>query len=297
MSPYGPRKVVLTCAVTGGGALGKNSGAVPITPAQIADSALAAASAGAAVLHIHVRDPNTGIPSMSVDLYREVVNRIRAGNPAVVLNLTTGMGARFIPGEQEPVIAAKGSTLTTPEARIAHVLALKPEICSLDLGSMNFGKHVVINTPEHVSKMADFVRQAGVKPELEVFDLSGLEMARRMIMDGEIAPPPLFQLCLGIAGGAPASPQTMLAMHAQLPADAVWAGFGIASASFPMLAQSFVLGGHVRVGLEDNLFLEKGVRAPSNSALVEKARAIVQQLGGSLATPDEARAILGLNGR
>ncbi len=287
-------RTIITCALTGGGALGRTSGAVPVTPAHIAADAIGAARAGAAIVHIHVRDPQTGAPSMELACYREVVERIRTSGVDVVLNLTTGIGARFIPGEPDPLVPAAGSTLTTPEARIRHVLDLRPEICTLDVATMNFGSHVIINTPAHLSRMAALAREAGAKPELEVFDLGGIDFARRMIAKGEIDAPAMFQLCLGIPGGAPATPDVMLAMRRELPADALWSGFGIAAASFPMLAQAFMLGGHVRVGLEDNLYLEKGVLAPDNAALVEKAVAIIRSLGGTPATPDEARALLGL---
>ncbi|MDB5457452.1 MAG: 3-keto-5-aminohexanoate cleavage protein [Caulobacter sp.] len=288
-------KTIITCAVTGGGAYTDKMKAVPVTPEQIADECFAAARAGAAVCHIHVRDIHTGAASMERAYYREVVERIRAGKTDLVINLTTGMGARYIPSPDAPLEPAPGSTLTTPEIRVQHVLDLKPEICSLDIGTMNFGAHAVLNTPTHVSRMATLVREAGVKPELEVFDIGHIDQARRMIANGLIDGPPFFQICLGVAGGAPATAETMLAMKSQLPADAHWGGFGISAASFPMVAQCVLLGGHVRVGLEDNLYLARGELAPGNAALVERAVDIVHLLGGEVASPAEARDILGLN--
>lgn len=287
-------KTIITCAVTGGGAYTDKMKAVPVTPAQIADECLAAADAGAAVCHIHVRDIHTGAASMDLDHYQEVVERLRASKTDLVINLTTGMGARYIPSPEDPLKPAPGSTLTTPEIRVQHVLDLKPDICSLDIGTMNFGAHAVLNTPTHLARMATLVREAGAKPELEVFDIGHIDQARRMIANGLIDAPPFFQICLGVAGGAPATAETMLAMKSQLPPDAHWGGFGISAASFPMVAQCVLLNGHVRVGLEDNLYLERGRLAPGNAALVERAVSIVELLGGDVASPDEARAILGL---
>jgi uncharacterized protein (DUF849 family) len=289
------QKTIITCAVTGGGAYTDKMKAVPVTPRQIADECLAAANAGAAVCHIHVRDIHTGAASMERAYYHEVVERIRASKTDLVINLTTGMGARYIPTPDAPLEPAPGSTLTTPEIRVQHVLDLKPDICSLDIGTMNFGAHAVLNTPTHVSRMATLVREAGVKPELEVFDIGHIDQARRMIADGLIDAPPFFQICLGVAGGAPATAETMMAMKSQLPPGAHWGGFGISAASFPMVAQCVLLGGHVRVGLEDNLYLERGKLAPGNAALVERAVSIVELLGGAVASPAEARDILGLN--
>jgi uncharacterized protein (DUF849 family) len=288
-------KTIITCAVTGGGAYTDRMKAVPVTPAQIAAECLAAADAGAAVCHIHVRDIATGGASMDLACYQEVVERIRASQTDLVINLTTGMGARYIPSISDPLTPAEGSTLTTPEIRVQHVLDLKPEICSLDIGTMNFGAHAVLNTPTHVARMATLVREVGVKPELEVFDIGHIDQARRMIANGLIDETPFFQICLGVAGGAPATAETMMAMKGQLPAGAHWGGFGLSAASFPMVAQCVLLEGHVRVGLEDNLYLERGKLAPGNAALVERAVSIVELLGGEVASPAEARQILGLN--
>lgn len=288
------RKVVVTCALTGGFETVERNPAVPVSPEQIARSAIEAARAGAAVVHIHVRDPKTAKPSMDLALYEETVERIRAVDTRVVLNLTSGAGGRFIPTPDEPLKAAAGSTLTTPAVRMRHIEKIKPEICSLDVGSMNFGPHVFINTPGHLADMAGRAKAAGVKPEIEVFDLGHIELAKKLIADGLIAGPPLFQLCLGIPYGAPATPEAMLSMRGHLPAGAVWSAFGISRHEFAMAAQAVILGGHVRVGLEDNLYLAPGRLAPSNAALVEKAVAIIELVGEAVASPDEARGIFGL---
>ncbi|HEY5608150.1 MAG TPA: 3-keto-5-aminohexanoate cleavage protein [Alphaproteobacteria bacterium] len=288
------RKTIITCAVTGGAdTVGKHP-AIPVTPAQIATAAIEACKAGAAIAHIHVRDPETGKPSMENQLYGEVVRRIRESGSPIIINLTTGAGARFYPSDNDPATGDRMTTLTTPARRVEHVLELKPEICSLDMGSFNFGDWVFINTPKHLSQMARAIRAAGVKPELEVFESGQIRLAAKLIADGDIAGPALFQLCLGIPWGAPATPETMLYMRDLLPAGSTWAGFGISSLQFPMVAQAVLLGGHVRVGLEDNLYLERGVFAPSNAALVECAVAVIRAIGGEVATPNEARTILGL---
>ena len=212
----------------------------------------------------------------------------------LIINLTTGPGGRFVPGDDDPKVAAPGTTLVRPERRVEHVLALKPEICSLDLNTMWFGSAVVINTPKNARIMAEAIREAGVMPELEVFDSGDLQLAHQLLADGVLARPPLFQVVLGIRNGFPATPETLLYAKSLLPADAMWAAMGIGRMEFPIVAQACLLGGHVRVGLEDNLYLSKGVLAPSNAALVERAVQLVELLGRSVATPAEARAILGL---
>ncbi len=290
------RPVIITCALTGGAPFTGKNKAVPVTPQEIADSAIGAARAGAAIVHIHVRDPETGQPSMRPDLYRETVERIRDSGVDVIINLTTGPGARFVPGDDDPRVGGAGTTMKPWPERVTHVEELKPEVCSLDVGSMNFGEHVFVNTPAHLRKMAEAIRNTGTKPELEVFDLGHVRLARRLVEDGLVKPPPLFQICLGIPWGAPATPETMLAMRDQLPAGALWAGFGIGATQFPMVAQAVLLGGHVRVGLEDNLWLRRGVPAPSNAALVERAVTIIDELGEQPASVPEARRILNPGG-
>jgi uncharacterized protein (DUF849 family) len=211
-----------------------------------------------------------------------------------VLNLTTGPGGRFIPDAAEPRKAAEGTTLTTPAARMRHIEALKPPICTLDVATMNFGEHAFVNVPAHLREMADRAKAAGSKPEIEVFDLGHIELAKRLIAEGHLAEPPLFQICLGIPYGAPATPESLLHMRDQLPKNAAWSAFAISRAEFPMAAVTVAAGGNVRVGLEDNLYLGKGQLAPSNAALVERAATIVELMDASVATPVEAREIFGL---
>ena len=288
------RKVMISCAVTGSADTPGKNPAVPVTPEQIAVSAIDAAKAGAAIVHIHVRDPRTGLPSMEGALYAEVVDRIRSSGTDVVINLTTGPGGRFSPGTDDPMKPGPGTTLRTPRQRVQHVLDLRPEICSLDMGSMNMGPNVFVNTPPILEAMAIDIREAGVTPELEVFETGHLLLAKRMIETGHIKPPGMFQICLGIAWGQPATSEAMTYMRNLLPTGSPWFAFGISLHQFPMAAQAVLLGGNVRVGLEDNLYLERGKLTPSNAALVAKAVKIIELLGSSVATPAEARQILGL---
>jgi uncharacterized protein (DUF849 family) len=287
-------KVIITCALTGNLTDPAKNPAVPVTPQQIAESALAAAGEGASIAHIHVRDPATGRPSMALELYREVVERIRARDSRLILNLTTGPGGRFDPSEEDPKIAGPRTTLMVPEKRVAHVAALRPEICTLDLNTMTFGAEVVINTPRNIARMAAVIRASGVLPELEVFDSGDIRLAHDLIAQNVLQGPGLYSLVLGIKYGFPASAEAMLFARDLLPKGATWTGFAISRMEFPAVAISYVLGGHVRVGLEDNIFLDRGVLAPSNAALVRRAREILERLGGTIATPAEARAQLGL---
>ena len=287
-------KTILTCAVTGNLTKPEQTPHLPITPEHIAGECLAAAAAGAAVVHIHVRDPATGRPSMELELYRDVMQRIRAANRELIINLTTGPGGRFIPSEDNPRVAAPGSTLLPPLQRVPHVLALKPDICSLDLNTMNSGPDVVINTPRNVRIMARAIREAGVMPELEIFDSGDMHLALDLIHDGTLQGPGLWTFVTGVKYGFNASPETLLYARSLLPAGAKWAAFGIGRHEFPMLAMAWLGGGHVRVGLEDNIYLDKGVLAKSNAELVSKAARILRDLGGELASSIEARAMLGL---
>ena len=288
--------VIITCAVTGAGDTVDKHPAIPVTPEQIATSALEAADAGAAIVHCHVRDPETGKGSRDVDLYREVVERIRGKNTDVVINLTAGMGGDLeIGADETPMEFGPETDVVGPVERLLHVQELRPEICTLDCGSLNFGdgNSVVIQTPIQLRRQAALIREYGVKPEMEIFDSGNLWFAKQMVEEGLIDAPPMFQLCLGIPWGAPVNPQTMGYLVGQLPEGAVWAGFGIGRHQFPMVAQAALLGGHVRVGLEDNLYLEKGVYA-SNGSLTEKAVQVIEILGAKVASPDDARDILGL---
>ena len=291
-------KTIITCALTGGMDNIHMNPAIPVTPAQIVQSALEAERAGAAIAHIHVRDPETTRPSMDVALYRAVVEGLKEAGSKLVINLTTGPGAQFVPGDcEDRPTPGEGTTLTSPRKRVAHIEELKPEVCTLDVATLNFGEHVFMNTPEHLRDMARRIGEAGTKPELEVFEPGHLRLALQMVKDGLIKNPPMFQLCLGIPWGAPATPETVLYMKSMLPENAVWSGFGISRMQFPIAALVCMLGGHVRVGLEDNLYMSRGELAASNAALVERAVIIIEAIGGAVASPDEAREILGLNHR
>ena len=287
-------KTFLTCAITGNITKPEQSPYLPITPQQIADSALEAAEAGAAVAHIHVRDPATGRPSMEIDLYRDVMDRIRAKNRDLIINLTTGPGGRFVPSENDPKIAAPGTTLMLPEKRVEHIELLRPDICTLDLNTMNSGGEVVINTPRNVRKMAAIMRAARVLPEIELFDSGDCHLARDMFADGSLEGPGLFSLVLGVKYGFNPSPETMMYARGLLPEGAIWSGFGLGRTEFPMVAQAWLLGGHVRVGMEDNLYMSKGVLAKSNAELVAHAVGILRMLGANIASARDARAMLGL---
>lgn len=294
MSLHRQGRVIVTCAITGNLTRPEQTPYLPITPEQIAVSALEAGEAGAAIVHIHVRDPETGAPSMSVDLYRDVIHRIRAHRPDLIINLTTGPGGRFVPSEDDPKIAAAGTTLMSPERRVEHIERLKPDLCTLDLNTMVSGGEIVINTPRNIRIMAERIRAAGVLPEIELFDSGDCHLAQDLIRDQTLAGPGLFSLVLGVKYGFEASPEAMLYARSLLPAGAIWTGFGIGRHGFPMLAQSWLLGGHVRVGMEDSIYLSKGVLAERNAQLVERAVDMIRDLGAMPATTTEARAILSL---
>ncbi len=290
-------EVIITCAVTGAGdTVGKHPG-VPVTPKQVAAAAIEAAKAGATVAHVHVRDPETGKGSRDPALFREAVERIRDSGTDVVINLTAGMGGDWVPSDNDPSTPGPGSDMIGPAERLVHVEALRPEICSLDCGTMNFGNgnEIYISPAGYLRTMAETVKGWGVKPELEVFDLGHVRFARQMIDEGLIEEPPLFQICLGIPWGAGADTESMMAIRDALPPGAHWAGFGISRMEMPMVAQAVLLGGNVRVGLEDNLFVSRGVLA-SNGQLVEKAVEIIERLGARVLSPQEARDKLGLGG-
>ncbi|WP_447529159.1 3-keto-5-aminohexanoate cleavage protein [Vreelandella sp. TE19] len=289
------RHVILTCAVTGAGdTTGKNPN-VPVTPEQIANDCIAAAKAGASVAHIHVRDPNTGGVSHDPAHFREVMARVRGSGQDIVMNITAGGGGDWIPDAQDPTRGGPGTDIQTPAERHAPVGELLPELCTLDCGSLNFGDMVYVNPADWLREHARLVQAAGVKPELECFDLGHVWFARQLQQEGLIDGDPLYQLCLGIPWGAEADTETMVAMRNKLPAHAQWAAFGIGRAQMPMVAQSALLGGHARVGLEDNLYLKKGVMA-TNAQLVEKAATLLENLGGQVMTPAETRTHLSLNG-
>jgi uncharacterized protein (DUF849 family) len=289
------RKVIVTCALTGAGDTTGKSEHVPVTPQQIADDAIAAARAGASVVHIHVRDVETGQGSRDVALYREVVRLVRESDVDPVINLTAGMGGDLLLDPGEPTKQLPGTDLVNARERLAHVEELRPEICTIDCGSLNFGEgsQVYISTPDMLREGAERIKELGVKPEMEIFDTGNLWFANIMVEEGLIAPPPLYQICMGIPYGAPTNPGLLQAMVNMLPDGAQWTSFAIGRDQLPWVAQSVLLGGHVRVGLEDNLYLSKGVKA-TNAQLTERAIAIVHDLGAAVATPDEAREILKL---
>ena len=289
--------VIVTCAVTGAGDTTGRSDHVPVTPRQIADAAIEASRAGAAIAHLHVRDPETGKGSRDPALFREAVDLVRASDTDVVINLTAGMGGDWVPSTEDPSLPGPGTDMIGPEERLAHIRECLPEICSLDCGTLNFGNgdEIYISTPPTLRRMAQLTQEWGVKPELEVFDLGHIRFARAMIEEGLIDAPPMFQLCLGIPWGADQTVETMAAMKAQLPPGASWASFGISRHQMPMAAAAVALGGNVRVGLEDNIWLDRGVLA-SNGALVARVGEIIERMGGRAVTPQEARNRLGLRG-
>ena len=283
-------EVIVTCAVTGAGdTLGKHP-EVPVTPEQISNAAIAAAKAGASVAHIHVRDPETGLGSRDTNLFKEVVERIRDSKTDVVINLTAGMGGDWVPSEENPSMPGPGTDMIGPEERLAHVKEIHPEICSLDCGTMNFGNgnEIYISPPGYLREMASMIQKWGVKPELEVFELGQIRFAKQMIKEGLINEPPMFQICLGIPWGAEQTVDAMKVMKDELPTNSSWASFGIGRMQMPMAAAAVAMGGNVRVGLEDNLYLEKGVLA-SNDQLVIRIIEIIQRMGSRVLSPKETR--------
>ncbi|KAA3447256.1 NADPH:quinone reductase [Mesorhizobium sp. SARCC-RB16n] len=288
------QKVMITCAVTGGGSdVLKKHPNIPKTPKEIAQATLDAAKAGAAIVHIHVRDPKTGAPSNRFELYEEVVNRVRDAAVDVVINLTCGMDGELELSSLEPLKLSDTSTLTDPITRCLHAIKLKPELSTLDCGTMAFDERIYVARMSDLRAMAELMRNAGVKPELECFDLSHIETAKRLIKDGAIDGPPLFQFCLSTGYGAPATASVIQAMKDLLPEGAIWGGFGCGIDEMPAVGQLTAMGGHVRVGLEDNIYLRRGVLA-LNTDLVENAVGIIERMGRAVASPAEAREILNI---
>jgi uncharacterized protein (DUF849 family) len=291
-------EVFITCAVTGAGATADKSELVPVTPQQIADAAIDAGKAGAAVVHIHVRDPATGKGARDGALYREVVERIRSSDIDVVLNLSAGMGGDLVLGGDEAPLPLDpdGTDMAGAAERLAHVEELMPEICTLDCGSMNFaagGDYVLVNTPGILRAMARRIQELGVRPELEIFDSGHLVLVKELIGDGLIDDPVLIQLCMGIPYGAPEDPATLMTMVGQLPPDCVFSAFSIGRMQLPYVAMAALAGGNVRVGLEDNIYLSRGVLA-TNGELVERAVTVLEAMNARVLDPDEVRAKLGL---
>jgi uncharacterized protein (DUF849 family) len=291
------RKVILTCAVTGNAPFNPKHPAMPVTPKQIAEACLEAAGAGASIVHIHVRNPETGSGSRDPNLFKEVVDRVRSTGVDIVLNLTCGLGAFFLPDPEDEARALPESDVIPTAERVRHLEMCLPEIASLDIttgnqveGPLEF---VYLNTTRTLRQMAKRFQELGVKPELETFSPGDILFGNQLVKEGLIDGPPLFQMVLGVLWGSPAGAETILYQRGLLPPDAHWAAFGIGRDEMPMVAQAALLGGNVRVGLEDNLYLSRGVFA-TNGQLVERARRIVENIGMSVASPGEARKILGL---
>ena len=285
------RSVIITCAVTGSGDSADKTPHLPITPKQIADASIDAAKAGAAIAHIHVRDPDTGAPARDLALYREVVDRIRSSDTDVVINLTTGMGGDlFLGPDDDPLDFDQTTDCVGQVERMEHVEELLPEICSLDCGSFNYpvDNYVYISSTNMLRIGAERLQKIGVKPELETFDLGHIWFAKQMIAEGIIESPPLFQICLNVRWAAEALPRNFQTMVDNLPDEANWSAFALGALEMPMVAQSAMLGGHARVGLEDNLDLDRGVLA-TNAQLVERARNILELIGCKVQSPQEAR--------
>ena len=289
-------EVIVTCAVTGAGDTTDKSPHVPITPEEVANSAIEAAKAGASVAHVHVRDPETGKGSRDKKLFKEAVDRIRDNKTDIVINLTAGMGGDWVPDSKNMAMPGDGTDMIGPDERLEHVELCKPEICSLDCGTLNFGVNdhsIYISTLPILRKMAELTQSWGVKPELEVFDLGHIRLAKQLISEKLVNEPPMFQICLGIPWGADQSVDTMKVMKDHLPQNAFWSGFGISRMQIPMATAAVAMGGNVRVGLEDNLYLSKGVLA-TNAQLVEKIVKIITLMGGRVLSPEETRTKLEL---
>ena len=289
------RAVIVTCAVTGSAPTFRKHPNIPITPEQIARQAVDAARAGASIVHVHVRDPATGLKSGRLELYREAKQRIEDSGVDVIINLTCGYGGRYVPSQSNPRQADETlSDLIGPEQRTEHAVQLRPEVCSLDVATMNFGDQVFMNTAGHLRIMADRIRDAGVKPEVEVFEAGHLRLAVQLIEEGHLLRPTHFQFCLGIKWAMPATRDAIAFLLTMLPAGSTWSAFGVARHQFPIVGAAVDMGGNVRVGLEDNLYLEAGVIAPDNAALVEKAVGIIRSKNHRPASAVEARQMLGL---
>ncbi len=293
------KDVFITCAVTGSGATQDRSPHVPRSPKEIADSAIAAAKAGAAIVHCHVRDPETGAPSRRLEYYREVTERIRDAKVDVVLNLTAGMGGDIVFGGSEtPFPVADGTDMIGASERVAHIVDCLPEICTLDCGTMNFAEadYVMTNTPGMLQAMGRMMTDAGVKPEVEAFDTGHLWYAKQLVADGVLEPDVLVQLCMGVPWGAPDDLNTFMAMVNNVPDNWNFSAFALGRNQMAYVAASVLAGGNVRVGLEDNLWLEKGVLA-TNEQLVARAKTIIENLGARVIGPQEVREKLGLTKR
>jgi uncharacterized protein (DUF849 family) len=286
-------EVILTCAVTGGHNNQDKHPDYPITPEHIARDCIEAGKAGAAIAHIHVRDPATGMRSGDSALFKEVFDRIKDSGSDILINMTTSEGARFVPGADDASVGGAGTTLVQPLERLRHIEELKPDICTLDVGTFNFGEFIFVNTPEHLRIMAKRIQELGVKPEMEVFEPGHIMFAHKLMEEGLIDSPPMFQLCLGIPHAAPATPEVLSVMKGLLPEGANWSAFGISRSEFDIVAQATAQGGNCRVGLEDNLYYNKGEFA-TNVQLVERAVRIIRETGREPATAAQAASRLGI---
>ena len=291
-------KVILTCAVVGESQYNRAHPNFPVTPQQIADAALEAEQAGASCVHLHVRDPETGDGSRDPELFLEMATRVRENGVKAVMNITCGGGGYYCPDPDDESRAGPGSDIASAEERVKHIEMCQPEVCSLDVTTQNQQdgdkSYVYLNTEYTLRKMAKRFQALGVKPEIEVFAPGDVLLANKMLEEGLFDAPPMYQIVMGTRWGLPATPETLIYMKNLLPKNAVWAAFGVARMQMPMVAQAVLLGGNVRVGLEDNLYLSRGVFA-TNGQLVEKARRIIEDIGFQVATPDEAREIMGLS--
>lgn len=288
-------KLIITAAVTGSSESKGKQITLPITPQEIAQAAIECYQEGASVVHVHVRDPKTRKPSMELSYYREAFESIRS-RCNIIINLTTGPGARicFTSEDKEK---AGDNIYTSPERRTRHVAELKPEMCSLDIGTINSQTWILANPLIDVEEMAEIIIKAGIKPELEIFDAGHMDIAQHLIKKGLIKGSPHFQLCMGMPGGISATAKNLLHLKESLPSGSTWSVLGVGAAQFPMITLGIILGGHVRVGFEDNLYISKGVLAKNNAELVKKTRVISQALDREIATPNEARQILGLDAK
>lgn len=290
-------EVIITCCLTGSGDSALKSDKVPVTPEEIAASAVKAAQAGATVAHVHVRNPETKQWSRDVELYKETARLIRECGVDMVLNITAGMGADFVPDPANPMVGGPGSDMITPYERVRHILEIKPEVSTLDCGSMNYAGSAYIATMDMLRETSKYIMDAGVKAEVEVFELGHIWQAKQLIKEGVLAPDCEFQLCMGVPYAAEANPMNMLAMVNALPAGCNWSSFALGKMQMPWVAMSVLHGGNVRVGLEDNIYLGKGHFA-SNEELVANAREIIERMGAKVVTdPNRAREIMGLSKR
>jgi len=287
------QKVYITCAVTGSSPMPSHPN-FPFRPDHVANEALAAAAAGASIIHVHVRDGKTGAPSQALEDYREVVGLIREKNREVILNVTTGPGCTWMQSDEDPSLCSEGTLMFTAERRLEHILDLKPDMCTLDICTMQLWGGVAINLDPMITRMGHMIQDAGVMPEIECFEAGDFVFADDLMAKGAIPKNAPFSFVLGTKYGLPATPEAMIYSANQIPRGAAFTGFGVSRHSYPMAAQSVLLGGHVRVGFEDTIFLRKGVMAPDNAAHVNWAVELIERMGGEVSSAGETRDLLGL---